>query len=397
LAKPRKIFLMISAGKAVDAVVEDLKPFLDAQDIILDGGNSFFRDSERRADSLAKHGIHFIGCGVSGGESGARNGPSIMPGGNEDAYRAVEPILNAIAAKEDEGNACCTYLGPAGTGHFVKMVHNGIEYAEMQLLAEVFELLSIGRTRLEVQTVLQNWSTGEAQSYLLEITAKILEKKDGEDYLLDLILDKAGNKGTGAWSSIEAYRLGTANTMMSAAVFARYTSSLKEIRSRYSGQVANKTSSEESIDESHLLSAYQAARRLNHAQGFVLLEAATEEFYWKLPLADIARIWSKGCIIQSKLLAECRTHLNDEKALLDSSAFFERVKSGEAALGACLTYAIQQRLSLPCFSAAHQYWVAMTTENSSANLIQAQRDFFGAHTYQRRDKNDEAFYHSNWT
>ncbi len=302
MERPRKILIMIKAGPTVDLVLNNLIPLLSKGDIIIDGGNSHYLNTKRRFELAQGHGIAFIGAGISGGEEGARKGPSIMPGGTRESYEFVSEILESIAAKDDFGKTCCTYIGPEGSGHFIKMVHNGIEYVEMQLLAELYALMSKQMSNEAIAEVFEGWNQGVLSSYLLEITIQILRKKEGDKYLLDMILDKAGNKGTGSWSSKAAFDMGIPNTMMSSAVFARYISSFKDTRIKMSGLIDSSHSIEEDLDLVSIEKAYEFARLINHQQGFKLMQLASDTYNWDLNFSDIARIWSNGCIIKSHLM-----------------------------------------------------------------------------------------------
>ncbi len=393
LERPRKIIVMISAS-AVDAVLADLLPLLDADDIILDAGNSHFKETEARQALCSKSEIEFIGCGVSGGERGARFGPSIMPGGSPTAFSAVEPYLKAIAAKDKNGKPCMSFVGKGGAGHFVKMVHNGIEYVEMQLLAELYQLLRGSWSNEQISELFESWNDGELHSYLLEISSNILIKKEGDRYLLDQILDRAGNKGTGSWSSISALELGSENSMMSAAVFARYLSSQKETRIRLN--LPNREKSDSEIEISTLKNAYDAARRLNHLQGFELIRLASEEFGWDIHFSELARIWTNGCIIRSTLMEELSDRFKTAPSLMDDKEFISELGNMEDALSESVLAFARYRIASPAFSSAWNYWIGLTTANGPANLIQAQRDYFGAHNYQRVDDPNGAAHHTNW-
>lgn len=396
LERPRKIFLMIKAGETIDVVTEQLVPLLQENDIIIDGGNSHYLDTKRRVDYLAEKGIQFIGCGVSGGEKGARKGPSIMPGGSLSSYKEVANVLEAIAAKDAYGDACCAYIGPEGAGHFVKMVHNGMEYAEMQLLAELYAILSNTMNNEEIAALFTEWNKGDLASYLLKITARILLKKEGNSYLVDLILDKAGNKGTGSWSSKAAFDLGVPSTMMSAAVFARYISSFKEKRTALSGLLVHDSKQRE-VRVGALKNAYRFARLINHHQGFLLMQQASETYGWNLSLSEIARIWTNGCIIKSKCMTRAIAIFKEKKEFLEDQNILDALKTSEEDIVDILQYSLKNRISASCFYAAYDYWVAMTTGNLPANIIQAQRDYFGAHTYQRKDASEDQSFHTNWS
>lgn len=395
IKRPRKILLMIKAGDAIDTVIKQLIPLLEEEDIIIDGGNSHYKDTIRRSSHLAEKNLNFVGCGISGGEEGARKGPSIMPGGSKEVYRYIAPVLERIAAKDKNHNACCTHIGNDGAGHFVKMVHNGIEYVEMQLLAELYALLSKTHTNEAIASLFSEWNTRSESSYLLEITITILQKKEGEHYLLNHILDKAQSKGTGTWSSQAAFDLGTPNTMIASAVFARFISSFKSKRSELSKTIViNETS--ENLDISSLEKAYQFARLINHHQGFELIQQASKDYNWNLNLSEIARIWTNGCIIRSQLMEASITILKENSDYFSDVETFKKLKYLEKYSVEILQYGLLNRIALPAFSTAQNYWIAMTTEHSSANLIQAQRDYFGAHTYQRNDKDSSKYFHTNW-
>ena len=396
LATPRKVFLMVQAGQVVDLVIEQLLPLLEENDIIIDGGNSHFEDSERRYHLLKKQGFHFISCGVSGGEKGARFGPSIMPSGDAESYHLIAPILEKIAAKDKNGRACCTYIGEKSAGHFVKMVHNGIEYAEMQLLAEAKTILEIGNDYEKIVTTFKNWNNGDLNSYLLEITAKILQKKEGENYLLDLILDKAGNKGTGSWSSQTTLKLGLPTTLMTDAVFARYISALKSKRVELSKRLTISVENTTKLDSDLIKSAYEFTRIINHHQGFELIKIAGKQKNLNLNLSEIARIWTNGCIIRSALMEEIVDYFQIDNTLIQQEHIFDNLSKLEDSIQQVLYFGMKNRLHLPILSAAYQYWIGMTTANLSANVNQAQRDFFGAHAYQRTDKSETDFFHTEW-
>ena len=395
LERPRRIFLMIKAGAPVDMVMDDLIPLLETDDGIIDGGNSFFEDTQRRTKQLEQHGIHFIGCGVSGGEEGALLGPSMMPGGSKKGYQLVGHFLETIAAKDKKDQPCCTYIGPDGAGHFVKMVHNGIEYAEMQLLAELYALLRNNHSNEAISKLFSDWNDGPLSSYLLEITSHILKRKEGEQHLLNLILDKAGNKGTGSWSSQLAMQLGTATTMMTSAVFARYLSSFKEKRIELAAKLGSTQESSPKTDLNQLKEAYNFAKIINHHQGFQLIKAASITFEWNLDLSEIARVWTNGCIIKSDFMERCTNYLT-EGELISNDSLFQTLKTSEVSVRETLSIALESRTAMDTFHAAYNYWVSMTSNELPANLIQAQRDYFGAHTYQRNDKAPTESFHTDW-
>lgn len=396
LESPRKILVMIKAGNTIDAVIETLIPLLSEGDILIDGGNSHYEDTNKRSEYLASKKLRFVGCGVSGGEEGARRGPSIMPGGTKESYKIIEPILETIAAKDKDNKPCCIHVGLEGSGHFIKMVHNGIEYAEMQLLAEVYALLSVTMNNEEIAVVLSQWNTGDLSSYLLEITINILRKKHDGNYVLDTILDKAGNKGTGSWSTKAAFNLGTVNTMMSSAVFARYISSFKEKRKHLSISIKKNLKVTDKLDISGLKNAYRFARTMNHYQGFELIRLASNEYSWDLNLSEIARIWTNGCIIRSKFMEESVAIFKENNSCLDSKKILDSLISAEKEIVKSIFYSMSNRIAFDTFWSAYNHWIAITTMNLPANLIQAQRDYFGAHTYQRIDDPDNRFFHTNW-
>jgi len=396
IARPRQILLMIKAGPVVDIVMDQLLPLLSEGDVLVDGGNSHFTDTQRRAEHAGKQGIGFIGAGVSGGEEGARKGPSIMPGGNKEDYMKVAAVLEAIAARDDSGNSCCVHIGPDGSGHFIKMVHNGIEYVEMQLLAELYAFLRLEKSNEQIARIFEQWNEGEQSSYLLGITVKILRKKEGDHYLLDQVLDRAGNKGTGSWSSKEALNLGVPNGMMTEAVFARYISSFKDRREYLASTFSKPEAKRATLDVEILKNAYEFARLVNHQQGFQLMAQASSEFNWNLDFKSIARIWSNGCIIKSELMNDLKNYFKGNDDLFMIQSIREELARGEVSVVELLREGLNRRVSLACFSSAYRFWVDSTTGNLPANLIQAQRDFFGAHTYQRKDDPEGGSHHSNW-
>ncbi|ULC60544.1 NADP-dependent phosphogluconate dehydrogenase [Flaviramulus sp. BrNp1-15] len=397
LEKPRKILMMIKAGPVVDAVINQLTPFLDANDILIDGGNSYFLDTKKRHETLQNKDVHYIGCGISGGEEGARKGPSMMPGGNFDSYKLVAPILEKISAKDKNNKPCCCFIANDGAGHFVKMIHNGIEYSEMQLLAELYAMMSLTITNEAISKVFLNWNKTDLSSYLLEITAEILTKKEDGNYIIDTILDKAGNKGTGSWSSKLALEIGIPTTMMTSAVFARYLSSLKEKRVKLSKLVSDENKSKTIPSIEVLQKAYRFARIINHQQGFDLISQASKEYNWSINLSELARIWTNGCIIRSELMQQISELFKSKKDLFDDDFTLNILKYSESSAAQFVTSAISNRVSLDTFWSAYNYWISITTEHLPANLIQAQRDYFGAHTYQKINDASGKFYHTNWT
>jgi 6-phosphogluconate dehydrogenase len=396
LQSPRKIMLMVNAGKTIDYVIEDLVPHLSKNDILIDGGNSNYLKTKERFDYLKTKGIHFIGTGVSGGEEGALNGPSIMPSGDLEAYKNVKPFLEKIAAKDRNNLPCCTYVGSEGSGHFIKMVHNGIEYVEMQLLAEVCTILEAsGKNLDEVANILETWKS-TANSYLLEITVDILRKKEKGDWLVKKIVDKAGNKGTGNWTTIASAELGVPSTLIASALFSRYTSFYKEERIQLNKTFKSETTSSLNISSQEVLEAYQFARIVNHYQGFKLIAEASNKFSWNLNLSEIARIWTSGCIIKSDLMQNLVAILKNTNNILTNQQLINLMKQYHPSTKKVLLQSMLNDISTPCLSESVQFFNAITTVNSSANLIQAQRDYFGAHTYQRTDDTSGKHYHTNW-
>jgi len=396
LNQPRIVFLMISAGDIIDTVLDQLLPHLSPGDILIDGGNSHYNDTERRIQMLAEKQIHFLGVGVSGGEEGAMHGPSIMPGGSEEAYNKVAPLLKQIAAKDITKNACCTYVGNGGSGHFIKTIHNGIEYAEMQLIAEVYGILrfELHYDFPQLIEVLSEWNAGHLKSYLLGATIAILKQKEGDKYILDLILDKAKQKGTGGWSTAAAMELGQPFDTIAAAVMARNISAQKTNRSTASSiYKLNKTKAlAPSVDD--IKCAYAIARIVNHGIGFETMRTASETYQWNLKLNEIARIWTNGCIIRSQLMEELIGYLKADKHLLFAPEVIKMISEHYSALTEVVTFGLKAGQGIPVLSAALNYLNAFTTESSTANMIQAQRDFFGAHTYERTDK--EGIFHTIW-
>lgn len=396
LARPRKILLMVSAGQAVDSVITRLKPMLSESDILIDGGNSHYQDTQRRVSELIKDNIHFLGVGISGGEQGALQGPSMMVGGSEEVYDAVRTIFESISAKDKNGRPCVSLLGPDGCGHFLKTIHNGIEYVEMQLLAECYSLLAPTHSNEQISSLLREWNQDELSGYLLKITADILVRKEGNDYLLDKILDKAGSKGTGSWSSQIAMQFGVPASMINAAVTTRYISMLKEKRIELASMITAKRDIVP-IDPETLKNTYTFARIINHYQGFEIVKSASIANNWNVSLSEIARIWTQGCIIKSRLMESFVEILKSEDDFLKHSEVFSEVKNHENDIILTLNNASNLGIATPCISNSLQYWFSMTTETSSAHLIQAQRDYFGAHTYQRIDKPSSDYFTTNWT
>ncbi|NKJ46178.1 phosphogluconate dehydrogenase (NADP(+)-dependent, decarboxylating) [Burkholderia sp. SG-MS1] len=407
LEKPRRILLMVKAGEGTDATIASLKPLLDKGDILIDGGNTHFTDTIRRNQELAKAGLHFIGTGVSGGEEGALKGPSIMPGGQREAYDLVAPILTEIAAKAPDGEPCVAYMGPDGAGHFVKMVHNGIEYGDMQLIAESYAVLKqvVGLSNEELGKVYTEWNQGELDSYLIEITSKIFSKKDeetGKD-LVDVILDRAAQKGTGKWTSQNALDLGAPLPLITEAVFARVLSSLKDQRVAASKVLEGpQVKPLEGGKREALIEAVRRAlyfsKVISYAQGFAQLRAASEEYKWDLDFGTIAKIFRAGCIIRARFLQKITDAYSKDKAianLLLDPYFRDIAKNYQSALREVVVAAINAGVPVPAFASAVAYFDAYRSERLPANLVQAQRDFFGAHTFERTDK--PGSFHANWS
>ncbi|MGG3790200.1 NADP-dependent phosphogluconate dehydrogenase [Geobacillus thermodenitrificans] len=404
LEKPRKILLMVKAGAPTDATIEQLKPYLEKGDILIDGGNTYFKDTQRRNEELAKLGIHFIGTGVSGGEEGALKGPSIMPGGQKEAHELVRPIFEAIAAKVD-GEPCTTYIGPDGAGHYVKMVHNGIEYGDMQLIAEAYFLLKhvLGMDAAELHEVFADWNKGELNSYLIEITADIFTKIDDETGkpLVDVILDKAGQKGTGKWTSQNALDLGVPLPIITESVFARFISAMKDERVKASKLLSGPAVKPFEGDRDHFIEAVRRALYMSkicsYAQGFAQMKAASDEYNWNLRYGDIAMIFRGGCIIRAQFLQKIKEAYDRDPALpnlLLDPYFKNIVESYQDSLREIVATAAMRGIPVPAFASALAYYDSYRNEVLPANLIQAQRDYFGAHTYERVDK--EGIFHTEW-
>ena len=407
IEKPRRIMLMVQAGPGTDATIQALLPHLDKGDILIDGGNTFYKDTIRRNEELANSGINFIGTGVSGGEEGALKGPAIMPGGQKDAYDLVAPILEEIAAKADDGAPCVTYVGPNGAGHYVKMVHNGIEYGDMQLIAESYDILRRvgGLTVEETAEVFKSWNTGELDSYLIEITADILTKKDPETGkpMVEVIMDTAGNKGTGKWTSQSALDLGVPLPLITESVFARYISTLKEEREVASKELSPIKVPELSNTEKQALiesvrKGLYFSKIMSYAQGFAQMRVASEEFDWNLNYGEIAKIFRAGCIIRAQFLQKITDAFERDpelKNLLLDKYFLYVTESYQEAVREVVVTAVQAGIPVPTFSSALAYYDSYRSEVLPANLIQAQRDYFGAHTYNRVDK--PGVFHFEWS
>ncbi|MGG4401867.1 NADP-dependent phosphogluconate dehydrogenase [Paenibacillus amylolyticus] len=404
LESPRKILIMVQAGKATDATIEQLLPHLDQGDIIIDGGNAYFPDTQRRSKELEEKGFRFIGAGVSGGEEGALKGPAIMPGGQESAYQLVEPILTAISAKVGD-DACSTYIGPDGAGHYVKMVHNGIEYGDMQLIGEAYHLLKsvLNVSVEELHEIFTEWNQGELDSYLIEITADIFSKYDPETGkpMVDVILDAAGQKGTGKWTSQSALDLGVPLSMITESVFSRFLSAMKDERVAASkilnGPATEAFSGDKKAFIENVRKALFASKIVSYAQGFAQMHAASDEYGWDLKYGNIAMIFRGGCIIRSQFLQNIKEAYDKDaelKNLLLDPYFQNIVESYQGAWREVIAAAVKQGIPVPGFSSALSYYDSYRTERLPANLLQAQRDYFGAHTFKRVDK--EGSFHFQW-
>lgn len=407
LETPRRILMMVKAGEATDATIAALKPLLEKGDVLIDGGNTHFTDTIRRNQELAQSGLHFIGTGVSGGEEGALRGPSIMPGGQRDAYDLVEPILKQIAAKApSDGEPCVAYMGPDGAGHYVKMVHNGIEYGDMQLIAESYAVLKgvAGLTNDELGAVYTEWNQGELDSYLMEITSKIFAKKDDEtgQHLVDVILDRAAQKGTGKWTSQNALDLGVPLPLITESVFARVLSSLKTERVAASKVLSGPAATPLAGDRAAFVEAVRRAlylsKVISYAQGFAQLRTASEEYGWNLDLGTIAKIFRAGCIIRARFLQKITEAYAKDAALANLllDPYFQDIAANyQASLREVVIAAVRAGVPVPAFASAVAYFDSYRSERLPANLVQAQRDFFGAHTFERTDR--PGSFHANWS
>ena len=403
LERPRAIMIMVKAGQAVDAVIQELKPFLAPGDVLIDGGNSYFLDTERRVKEMADNGLWFLGVGVSGGEEGALNGPSIMPGGPIEAYERVASIFTSIAARVD-GVPCCAYIGEGGAGHYVKMVHNGIEYADMQLIAEAYDLLKngLGLDNDRLAEVFARWNEGDLESFLIEITARIFRVKDPETggFLVDSVLDRAAQKGTGRWTSESALALGVPATTITEAVFARVLSSMKDERvaaSRVLPGPSGKVSGDPDAFIGAVRDALYASKIVAYAQGFDQMRAAAQEYGWRLNMGEIATIWRGGCIIRARFLNRIRdayAERADLPNLLLAPYFTEAVATAQENWRRVIAEAVRLGIPTPAFSSALAYYDGYRREHLPANLTQAQRDLFGAHTFERTDR--EGAFHATW-
>ena len=416
LKRPRRVMLMVKAGTVVDAFIEQVLPYLEKGDIIIDGGNSHYPDSIRRTADLADAGILFVGAGVSGGEEGARHGPSIMPGGNEEAWPYIRDIFQAIAAKTESGEACSDWVGAGGAGHYVKMVHNGIEYGDMQLISEAYHVMKagLGMSNQEMHAVLEHWNTTELDSFLIEISRDILNTTDENgDYVLDQILDAAGQKGTGKWTGINALDSGTPVTLIVEAVFSRALSAIKAERTQaaallhgpagpsdhdHGGYLAIPDPREEVIEDLRL--ALLASKIVSYAQGFMLIRHASEEHNWNINYGGVAMLWREGCIIRSAFLSHIADAYQRDPALpnlLQDQWFSDVIHASQGAWRRTIARAVTAGIPVPAFSTALAFFDGYRSERLPANMLQAQRDYFGAHTYERVDRRRGEYFHHNWT
>jgi len=406
LKRPRRVMLMVKAGKPVDEFIEQLIPHLAPGDIIIDGGNSLFEDTNRRAKYVESKGLLYIGTGVSGGEEGARHGPSIMPGGSPAAWPHVKPIFQAIAAKVDDGSPCCDWVGENGAGHYVKMVHNGIEYGDMQLICEAYHLMKdgLGMSADEMHSVFAEWNKGDLDSFLIEITANILAYKDADGQpLVDKILDTAGQKGTGKWTVINSADLGIPITLIAEAVYSRCVSALKDDRVAASKKLRGpkpKIPADRAKFIDNIRQALYASKIVSYAQGYMLMRAAAKEYNWNLNYGGIALMWRGGCIIRSRFLGEIKRAFDKNPKLSNlmlDKFFAKAIKQCQRGWRNAVATAVKKGIPVPAFSTALAFYDGFRSERLPANLLQAQRDYFGAHTYERVDKPRGEFFHTNWT
>ncbi len=406
LERPRKILLMVQAGSAVDAFAEQLLPLLEKGDCIIDGGNSLFSDTTRRVKELKAKGILFLGVGVSGGEEGARLGPSMMPGGSPEAWPLVMEIFQSIAAKTNGGEACCDWVGPEGAGHFVKMVHNGIEYGDMQLICEAYQFMrdGLGMSYTEMQQTFEEWNKGELDSYLIEITADILKRQNNGKPVVEQILDTAGQKGTGKWTGINALELGIPLTLIGESVFARYISSMKEERVEAARHFQRKiTRIDDGRERKEILEdlrlALLASKIVSYSQGYMLMHQAAKEYNWELNYGGIALMWRGGCIIRSVFLGKIKEAFDKNPKLsnlLLAPYFSEKVKTAQPSWRRIVAESVKAGIPVPTFSSALSFFDGYSSEWLPASLLQAQRDYFGSHTYERVDHPRGQFFHTDW-
>ena len=406
LKQPRKIMMLVKAGAAVDGLIDQLLPLLEPGDTLIDGGNSLFTDTMRRTERVESSGMLYVGTGVSGGEEGALTGPSLMPGGSPAAWPLIKPIFQAVCARTPEGEPCCDWMGENGAGHYVKMIHNGIEYGDMQLIGETYDVMKrvLGMSNAQMQRVFAEWNAGELDSYLVEITRDILGfVGEAGEATLDVILDAAGQKGTGKWTVVEALDEGTPLTLIAEAVFARALSAAKEERVAASKQLRPEVieiqgGREQLIGD--LRQALYASKIISYAQGYQLLRAAAQTYRWNLNYGGIAQVWRGGCIIRSAFLGDIKRAFDRDPSLVNlllDPFFRDAVVSRQAAWRRAVVAAVSQGIPVPCLSSALAYFDGYRAERLPANLLQAQRDYFGAHTYERVDRPRGEFFHSNWT
>ena len=395
LETPRKIWLMIKSGEPVDKLIDEIKTHLDPKDIIIDSGNSNYLYTQKREKELKKLNIDFVGCGISGGKDGARNGASIMFGGTKRAYLVMRPLLNLLSVNEKNKKPSQTRIGSDGAGHFVKMVHNGIEYVEMQLIAEIYSIVKKFMNNHEISKLFNKWNKGHNSSYLLGISHQIFQKKEGNKYLIDLISDKAENKGTGIWSSIAALKYGEPNSMVSSAVNSRFISKMKSERIFLS---ENKPSLKKTtkIDLEVINKSYEFARLINHIQSFNLIKKASKINGWEYNPSEISRVWTQGCIIRSELMENLFSIFKTSKDLLKNKNILEKLHELEQCTSNLISHGLENKIPLDAFSNSYNYWLSICSDTSPANLIQAQRDFFGGHGYSRIDKGLYKTFNSNW-
>ncbi len=406
LSRPRRVMLMVKAGRAVDAVLDQVVPLLDEGDIVIDGGNSHFLDTRRRTHELEAKGLMYIGTGVSGGEEGARYGPSIMPGGTPEAWPHVRDIFQSIAAKAPDGTPCCQWVGSDGAGHFVKMVHNGIEYGDMQVIAEAYHLMrdGLGMTNDDLAGVFRQWSKGVLSSYLIEISADVLGYRDEEGTeTIDVILDAAGQKGTGKWTAVTALDLGQPVTLVAEAVFARVVSALKGERMAAAAQIGH-TVEPLDVDREDFVAAIHdalyASKIVSYAQGFMLMRAAAAEYKWDLNYGEIAQLWREGAIIKARFLDDITAAYRRDPGLASlvlDPFFHAAISAADSGWRDVIAAAVRTGIPVPAYSTALAFYDAYRTERLPANLIQALRDYFGAHTYERIDRPRGEFFHTDWT
>jgi 6-phosphogluconate dehydrogenase len=406
LARPRVVFLMATAGKVIDLIIKGLLPHLEPGDIVIDGGNSFFKDTQRRWQELSEHGIRFLGVGISGGEEGARHGPSIMPGGDPDAWPSVSGVLRSIAARAEDGEPCCRWVGEGGAGHYVKMIHNGIEYGDMQLIAEAWQLLrdGLGMPPQEIAKTFATWNQGPLASYLIEITARILEVNEADGSpRVDHILDAAGQKGTGRWTVIDALELGVPLTLIGEAVFARTLSALKPERvdaARHLGSVRPAFSGDRDAMIDAIHDALYAAKIISYTQGFMQMREAANEYGWTLDFGEIALLWRAGCIIRSRFLDDIKRAFGrnpDLPSLLFDDFFADAVRGAQKGWRATVALGVNLEIPLPAMGSALSFYDGYRSAVVPANLLQAQRDYFGAHSYRRTDREAGSSWHTHWT